>query len=86
MADIRASLAVDDPEAARKFAHSFIQALRLIETQPEIGRPTVGGSVTRECPVPGLPYFIPYRIKNGSIEVLRVYHTRRNRPPDWPAH
>lgn len=86
MADIRASLAANDPEDARRFAESFIQALRLIEAQPEIGRPTMGGSVTRECPVPGLPYFIPYRVKNGHIEVLRVYHTRRNRPPDWPAH
>ena len=28
------------------------------------------------------PYIVPYRIKNGSIEILRLFHT----PRAWPKH
>ena len=35
---------------------------------------------TRELIINGLPYIIPYRIKDGYIEVLRVFHTSRAYP------
>ena len=28
------------------------------------------------------PYIVPYRIKNGSIEIIRLFHT----PRAWPKH
>lgn len=28
----------------------------------------------------GYPYIIPYRVKDGAVEILRVFHTSRR----WP--
>ena len=83
LAELRAYIAADDPDAAQKVAERLIKALKLIESRPDICRPTAGAA-TREWVVPGLPYIIPYRLKNGTVEILRIYHTRRNRPPEWP--
>jgi toxin ParE1/3/4 len=85
LAELRTTIAADDPEMAQKVGERIIKALRLIEERPDIGRPTACRESVRECAVPDLPYFIPYRVKDGNIEVLRVYHTRRNRPPQWPT-
>ncbi len=38
---------------------------------------------TREWPLPDLPYLIPYRIRNGRLQVLRVFHTRKLPPNQW---
>jgi toxin ParE1/3/4 len=35
---------------------------------------------TRELVVAGLPYFVVYRLRASTIEVLRVIHGAR----DWP--
>ncbi|PIW88418.1 MAG: type II toxin-antitoxin system mRNA interferase toxin, RelE/StbE family, partial [Nitrospirae bacterium CG_4_8_14_3_um_filter_44_28] len=36
---------------------------------------------TRELVISGLPYIIPYRVKNNTIEILRVLHAARK----WPT-
>ncbi|MET0631536.1 MAG: type II toxin-antitoxin system RelE/ParE family toxin [Xanthobacteraceae bacterium] len=35
---------------------------------------------TREMVVPGLPYVIVYRIEDGAVAVLGVYHGAQQRP------
>ena len=35
---------------------------------------------TRELLFPPLPYVAVYRVKEQSIEVLRIYHTAQDRP------
>lgn len=75
-------IAKDDPAAALRVVERIEKSLRLIESNPLIGHPTPGRP-TREWPVPGLPYVIPYRIKGDTIEILRVFHTRRKRPDIW---
>lgn len=77
---LQAFIAKDNPTAARKMALTIIEA---VETQlpnhPQIGRPgRVSG--TRELVIPGTPYIVPYRLKAGTIQVLRVYHGARR----WP--
>ena len=37
-------------------------------------------SGTFELTIPKLPYVIPYRVHNDTIQILRVYHTSRL----WP--
>lgn len=75
-------IAKDNPMAARRVIERIRKSLWLIESNPLIGHPTPGRA-TREWSVPGLPYVIPYRIKGETIEVLRVFHTRRKRPAMW---
>ena len=71
-----------DAKAAAGVVARIAKALRVIETNPFVGRPVEGRPV-REWSVHGLPLVIPYRIKGDAIEVLRVYHTRRKRPLVW---
>ena len=80
--EIYGFIARDDPSAANSVIARITRSLRLIETNPNIGHP-IPGKPSREWSVPGLPYLIPYRVRAGQIEVLRIYHTRRKKPKDW---
>ena len=35
---------------------------------------------TRELVFPSLPYIAVYRVHNGAVEVVRIYHAAQ----DWP--
>jgi len=60
------------------FAHVFASVEQLKE-HPHLGRAgRVAG--TRELVITHYPYIVPYRIKNGCVEILRVFHTARA----WP--
>ncbi|HWY19666.1 MAG TPA: type II toxin-antitoxin system RelE/ParE family toxin [Candidatus Acidoferrum sp.] len=75
-----AYIANDDPSAARLVARRITEAVSLLATQPAIGRPgRVSG--TRELLVPKTRYLIPYRVRRGVVEILRVFHASR-RPPN----
>lgn len=73
-------IARNNPEAARKTANIIFDAVEAtLPANPQLGRPgRVNG--TRELVITNTPYIVPYRIKAGIIQVLRVYHTARR----WP--
>lgn len=76
--EAQAFIAQDDLQAAQQVAQRVWDAASNLRNNPDIGRP---GHVmgTREWVVTRTPYLIVYRIKNGSVEILRVWHARR----DW---
>jgi toxin ParE1/3/4 len=80
LAQLRAYIAEDDPGAAQRVAlHIAHKVETLLPTNPQIGRPgRVPG--TRELIIPKTPFIVPYRIVDGTIEVLRIYHGARR----WP--
>jgi toxin ParE1/3/4 len=80
LAQLRAYIAEDDPAAAQRVAlHIAHNVEALLPANPQIGRPgRVPG--TRELVIPKTPFIVPYRIVDGTIEVLRVYHGARR----WP--
>lgn len=80
--EVHAYIEADDPAAARKVVATLDRSIGLIGERPQIGRPTSAPGV-REWSVPGLPYVIPYRIAADAIEIVRVYHTSRQRPKEW---
>jgi toxin ParE1/3/4 len=82
LAEIVAYISKDNPAAARAVAARLRRAFELITARPEIGRPSQFPD-TREWSVPGLPYLIPYRVRANRIEILRVWHTSRERPSVW---
>lgn len=53
--------------------------IRLLSTQPEMGRP---GRIpeTRELVIPRTPFVVPYQIRGNSLIILRVYHAAQK----WP--
>lgn len=70
----------DSHAAAQRLVMAIEQAVHLLASHPALGRPgRVEG--TRELVVAGTPYIIPYRVREGRVEVLRVFHAARKWPP-----
>jgi toxin ParE1/3/4 len=71
---LRQYIAQENPTAARRVAKRIMQSVNLLLDQPGIGK---AGRVpnSRELVVPGTPFLVPYRIKNNTIEILRVLHS-----------
>lgn len=69
-----------DPAAALAIIDRIEAAPLPLTEFPLSGRE---GSVpgARELPIPGLPFLIIYRVRNATIEVLRVLHGARQWPP-----
>ncbi len=63
----------DNPPAAEQVANRIIEAVELLKSQPSMGRP---GRIanTRELIINGTPYLLPYRVRNGILEILRIVH------------
>lgn len=80
--DEAAYIAMDNPAAALAFVVAIQASVEHLGRFPAMGREgRIAG--TREWPLPDLPYVIPYRIRNGRLQVLRVFHTRRQPPSTW---
>lgn len=80
LAALREYIGSDSDRAAALVAERILNAVDLLQTQTEMGRP---GRVlgTRELVVSGTPYIIPYRVRRGRIELLAIFHGRQR----WPA-
>ena len=80
LGDLREFIERDDPTAARRTALRIVEAVEtLIPANPKVGRPgRVSG--TRELVIARTPFIVPYRLREGTIEVLRVFHGARR----WP--
>ena len=79
--EIAAYIGQDGPSAAARVILELIdQVERALLGQPAVGR---AGRVlgTRELVIPGLPYVVPYRLREKDIEILRMLHTSRR----WPS-
>jgi toxin ParE1/3/4 len=79
--NLRQFIATENPGAASRVAKKIINSVNLLSEHPEMGRP--GRIVhTRELIIPEFPYIVPYRIKAGFIEIIRVFHCAR----EWPEN
>ena len=77
-----AYLSQQSPQVARRFVESVNAAVNRLAEHPATGRPgRVQG--TRELVITDFPYLVPYRVRNQSVEVLRVFHTSRTPPTRW---
>lgn len=79
-----------NPTAAKNFANEVHQLTSLLATNPSMGR---AGRVmgTRELVLQNFPYLLPYRVKSGEIQILRIFNTIENLPRlegscHWPAN
>lgn len=80
--NIAAYIGQDSPAAAARVILELIdQTEALLTRHAALGRPgrVIG---TRELVIGGLPYIIPYRVRDDDIEILRVLHTSRRWPED----
>jgi plasmid stabilization system protein ParE len=72
-------IAEDSEATATLVAARILNAVELLESHPQLGRPgrIVG---TRELVVPQTSTVIPYRVRDGRVELLAVFHGRQM----WP--
>lgn len=80
--EAQAYIAFDNPTAAKQVVLRLKKAIELVAARPDIGRPSADIRI-REWSVPGLPYVIPYRVVGGTLEVIRIWPTSRDRPGKW---
>jgi toxin ParE1/3/4 len=71
----------ENPAAASRLARELFEATDRLGEFPGMGR---AGRVPgiRELVIPGTPYILPYRVRAGAVEILRVFHAARK----WPEH
>jgi toxin ParE1/3/4 len=72
-------IAYESPASAKAFFAHVLSSVEQLKEHPHLGR---AGRVTgtRELVITHYPYIVPYRVKNGVVEILRVFHTARA----WP--
>jgi addiction module RelE/StbE family toxin len=77
--DEAAYIAKDSPRVAGEFVVHMRNSAAMLADHPNMGRP---GRITgtRELVVTRFSYILPYRVRGGTVEVLRVFHTARQ----WP--
>jgi toxin ParE1/3/4 len=80
LCSLHAYISKDNPAAAGKVAMNIVNSVEHnLLANPQLGRPgRVNG--TRELVIANTPYIVPYRVKFGVVQVLRVYHGARR----WP--
>lgn len=80
---IQDHIARDDPRAAWDVALKIREATSLLSEHSTLGR-TGRVRGTHELVIVGLPYVVPYRVKEKQIQILTVYHTSRKWPVEFP--
>ena len=69
----------DSPRMAAELVRHLQDSVAMLAEHPNMGRPgRIAG--TRELVVTRFPYILPYRVRGGAVEILRVFHTARK----WP--
>ncbi len=73
-------IAEDKPVAAKKVVQLIWDSVKMLKDHPEMGR---AGRVaeTRELIINNTPFIVPYRVKDNTIQILRVIHSARK----WPT-
>ena len=72
-------VARDDPQAAAQVVERITTSVDLLASQPALGR-TGRVPGTRELIITGTPYIVPYRVRDDTVEILRMFHGARR----WP--
>lgn len=79
---IQEYIARDNARAAFEVAQHIRVAVNQLRDYPKMGREgRVRG--THELVINGIPYIVPYRIKQKEIQILSVYYTSRKLPESF---
>lgn len=77
--DVEAYISQTNSPAAEEVVLKILRTVSLLRDQPGLGRVgRVPG--TKELIIPETLYIVPYRVKGGLLQILRIYHTSRM----WP--
>lgn len=66
------------PQLAESTVRTIYGQIKKLKTSPKRGRPG-HRTVTREFPIPSLPYIVVYAVQSEAVEILHIYHGAQ----DW---
>ena len=76
---VREYIGQENPAAAESTGDKIESTVRNLARFPDMGR--VGRRPqTRELIIPRLPFRVVYRVRGDTVQILRVYHSKRR----WP--
>ena len=67
------------PHYRQPTMRKLYERIRALKDAPHIGRPG-RESQTREIFFAPMPYVAVYRVRENTIEIVRIYHTAQDRP------
>ena len=81
LAEIRAFVALDKPEAAERLAARIVAVVEMLRQYPYLGRSGREPGI-RELVIGRTPYIVLYRIRRKRLAILNIWHgaMRRESP------
>lgn len=75
---LREFITEKNPRAARRVARLLRRSIQKLKDHPRIGKPTEALPWCRDLAVSS--YVVRYRIDGQTVEIIRVWHGREDRP------
>ena len=76
--EIRAFVALDQPQAAERLATRIVALVENLRQHPHLGR-AAGEPGVRELVVGGTPYIIRYRVQRNRVVITTISHTAQQK-------
>lgn len=73
-------------DVAKRVLHRLVRSATSLIDNPYLGHPSESTDGIHELQVARLPYFLPYRVVDGRIEILRIFHESQERPSAWESN
>jgi addiction module RelE/StbE family toxin len=78
LAEIRAYVALDKPDAAERLATRIVAVVEALRHHPHLGRAGSEPGI-RELIIGGTPYAILYRVRGNRIIISTIWHSARSK-------
>jgi toxin ParE1/3/4 len=76
--EIRAYVALDNPDAAQRLTTRLISIVELLRDYPHLGRTGAEPGI-RELVIGGTPYVILYRVRGDRVTIKTIWHCSQRR-------
>jgi plasmid stabilization system protein ParE len=78
LAEIRAYIALDKPDAAERLAIRIVAVVETLRHHPHLGRAGAEPGI-RELIIGGTPYTILYRVRGNRIIISTIWHSAQSK-------
>ena len=78
LAEIRAYVALDKPDAAERLATRTVAVVEALRNHPSLGRAGAEPGI-RELVIGGTPYCILYRVRGKRVIISTIWHSAQSK-------
>lgn len=78
LAEIRAYVAKDKPDAAARLATRIVAVVEALRNHPHLGRAGAEAGI-RELVIGGTPYVVLYSVKKAQVTITTIWHGAQSR-------